>query len=141
MLRVLLALSFLCVASAAFAASAPTPPPKLEALRKALATAVKAHDRKAIVKLSRFPIAFRGYEAPEKITEAEFLSDKETFSSLFYDGGEQIVTCLATGKLEYQKKDPDFPGSPWFIGCDGNLYYFGRAGGAWRFTSYQNDNE
>jgi|GEM_PF-4786561 len=129
------------MASAALAASEPAPPPELDALRKDLAAAVKAHDRKAIVALSRFPLAFSGYEAPDKITEADFLSDEIPFSSLFYEGGEQIVTCLATAKLDYQAENPDFPGSPWYIDCDGNEYYFGLVGDKWRFTSYMNVNE
>jgi hypothetical protein len=137
----LLALAFACVASTAFAASAPTPPRELEALRKALAVAVKAHDLKAIVALSRFPLAFSGYEAPDRITKAEFLSDENQFSGLFFNGDDQIVTCLATAKLDYQAKKPDFPGSPWYIDCTGNEYFFGRVRGKWRFTSYMNINE
>ena len=130
-----------CATSIALAASSSVPPPELDSARKALAAAVKAHDRKAIVALSRFPLAFSGYEAPEEFTEEEFLSDENAFSALFYDGDERIVTCLATGKLEYQAANPDFPGSPWYIDCDGNEYYFGLAGGMWRFTSYMNVNE
>ena len=102
---------------------------------------MKAHDRKAIVALSRFPLAFSGYEAPEKITEAQFLSDKAQFTGLFFDGDAQLVACLASSKLEYQATKPDFPGSPWLIDCNGNLYYFGLVGGKWRFTSYMNINE
>ncbi|MGH8431033.1 MAG: hypothetical protein ACREUF_11590, partial [Solimonas sp.] len=113
MRTVLLALSFAAAASAALAASELAPPAELDAARKALAAAVKAHDLKAIVALSRFPVAFSGYEAPDKITEADFLSDETQFSSLFYEGGEQIVTCLATAKLDYQAENPDFPDSPW----------------------------
>jgi hypothetical protein len=137
----LLALPFACAASAALAASTPAPPPELDAARKALAAAVKAHDLKAIVALSRFPLAFSGYEAPDKIAEAQFLSDEDQFSSLFYEGDDQIVTCLAAGNLEYQAAKPDFSGSPWFIDCDGNEYYFGLVSGKWRFTSYMNVNE
>ena len=137
----LLALSVAGAASAALAASAPAVPPELDAARKALAAAVKAHDLKAIVALSRFPLAFSGYEAPDKITEADFLSDESQFSGLFYEGDDQMVTCLATGTLEYQAAKPDFPGSPWYIDCDGNEYYFGLVGGKWRFTSYMNVNE
>lgn len=40
----LLALPLACAACAALAASAPVPPPKLDAARKALAAAVKAHE-------------------------------------------------------------------------------------------------
>jgi hypothetical protein len=136
-----LALSFICVASAAFAASAPVPPRELDALRKALAAAVKVHDLKSIVALSRFPLAFSGYEAPDRITKAEFLSDENQFSGLFFNGDDQIVACLATAKLEYQAKKPDFPGSPWVIDCTGNEYFFGLVRGKWRFTSYMNINE
>lgn len=137
----LLALSFACAASVALAASAPTPPPELETLREALSVAVKAQDVKAIVALSRFPLAFSGYEHPDQITEEEFLSDKDHFSGLFFSGDDAMVTCLATGKLDYQAEKPDFPGSPWYIDCDGNEYYFGLVGGKWRFTSYMNVNE
>ena len=138
---VLLALSLACAASVALAAATPAPPPELDAARQALAAAVKAHDLKAIVALSRFPLAFSGYEAPDKITKEQFLSEETQFSSLFYEGDDQIVTCLATGKLDYQAAEPDFPGSPWFIDCDGNEYYFGLVHGKWRFTSYMNVNE
>ena len=137
----LLALSFVGAATAALAASTSAPPAELEAQRKALAAAVKAQDRKAIVALARFPLAFSGYEMPEQITEAEFLSDADLFSGLFFSGSEGIVTCLATTKLDYQAEKPDFPGSPWVIDCDGNEYYFGLVGSQWRFTSYMNVNE
>ncbi|MGE4251274.1 MAG: hypothetical protein AB7F09_17950 [Parvibaculaceae bacterium] len=136
-----LVLSFVVAVCSAFAASTPVPPAELEATRKALAAAVKAHDLKAIVALSRFPLAFSGYEAPEEISAADFLADENAFASLFYDGGEQIVTCLATAKLDHQAETPDFPGSPWYIDCDGNEYYFGLVDSAWRFTSYMNVNE
>jgi hypothetical protein len=136
-----LALSFACAATAALAAPTPAPTAELEAARTALAAAVKAKDRKAIVALSRWPLAFSGYEMPEQITEAEFLSDEDLFSGLFFSGDDQIVTCLATTKLDYQAENPDFPGSPWVIHCDGNEYYFGLVGEKWRFTSYMNVNE
>lgn len=141
MRRLLLALSFLCATSLVLAAATPTPPPELEAARKALAAAVKAQDRKAIVALSRFPLAFSGYEMPDQIAEADFLADKDLFNGLFFEGDDQIVTCLATSALDFQAEEPDFPDSPWVIHCDGNEYYFGLVGGAWRFTSYMNVNE
>lgn len=141
MRRVLLALTFLCATSLVLTAATPAPPPELEAARKALAAAVKAQDRKAIVALSRFPLAFSGYEMPDQIAEADFLTDKDLFNGLFFEGDDQIVACLATTPLDYQEETPDFPGSPWVIGCDGNLYYFGEVGGTWRFTSYMNVNE
>ena len=56
---------------------------------------MKAHCLKAIVAL---PLAFSSYEAPDKITEAQFLSDETQFSGLFYEGDDQVVTYLATGK-------------------------------------------
>lgn len=141
MRRVLLALSFLGAATLALAVATPAPPPELEAARKTLAAAVKAQDLKAIVAVSRFPLAFSGYEMPEEISEEDFLADKGLFIALFYDGDDQIVACLSTTPLDYQDDNPDFPGSPWVIECDGNLYYFGETDGAWRFTSYMNVNE
>lgn len=141
MRALLLALCFAGAASAALAAATPAPPAELETLRQALAAAVKAKDRKAIVALSHWPLAFSGYEAPDKISEAEFLTEEHQFSGLFFDGDAQVVTCLSTAKLDYQTENLDFPGSPWLIDCDGNLYYFGLVGKEWRFTSYMNVNE
>lgn len=141
MRRILLALSFLGAATLALAAATPAPPPELEAARKTLAAAVKAQDLKAIVAVSRFPLAFSGYEMPEEISEEDFLADNSLYAGLFFDGDDQIVACLGTTPLEYQDDNPDFPGSPWMIQCDGNLYYFGEVDGAWRFTSYMNVNE
>lgn len=134
-------MSFAITASVVLAASAPAPPAGLDAVRQALAAAVKAHDRTAIVALSRFPLAFSGYEMPEEITEADFLADGNLFDGLFFEGSEAIVTCLAAGRLDHQATEPDFPGSPWVIDCDGNAYYFGLVEGQWRFTSYMNVNE
>lgn len=139
MRALLLALSLVCSGPAALAASKPAPPPELKAVRKALAAAVKAHDLKAAAALSRFPLAINAYEEPDKLAKADFLSDG--LASLFYEGDSQIVTCIAAGKLEYQAAKPDFPGSPWFIDCTGNQYYFGLVNGKWRFTSYMNINE
>jgi hypothetical protein len=141
MRRVLLALSFLGAATMALAAATPAVPPELEAARQALTAAVKAQDLKAIVAVSRFPLAFSGYEMPEEISKEDFLADNSLYAGLFFDGSDQIVACLGTTPLDYQDENPDFPGSPWVIDCDGNLYYFGEVDGAWRFTSYMNVNE
>ena len=136
-----LAAVFAAVASAALAAAAPAPPAELDALRKALSAAVKAGDVKGTAALTRFPLAFSGYEAPDKITEAQFMANRDHFNGLFGNSDAGIVACLATGKLEYQASKPDFPGSPWVIDCNGNEYYFGQVGGNWRFTAYMNINE
>ena len=141
MRRAFLAMLFLGATSVALAAATPTPPPELESARKTLAAAVKAQELQAIVAVSRFPLAFSGYEMPEEISEEDFLADNSLYAGLFFDGDDQIVACLGTTPLEYQDDNPDFPGSPWMIQCDGNLYYFGEVDGAWRFTSYMNVNE
>lgn len=141
MRRAFLAMLFLGATSVALAAAPPTPPPELEAARKTLAAAVKAQDLQAIAAVSRFPLAFSGYEMPEEISKEDFLADNSLYAGLFFDGDDQIVACLGTTPLEYQDDNADFPGSPWMIQCDGNLYYFGEVDGAWRFTSYMNVNE
>jgi hypothetical protein len=141
MKTLMLGLALAAATTVAVAAAAPAPPPELEALRKSLSAAVKAGDVRATAALTRFPLAFSGYEAPDKITEAQFLSNKDHFNGLFGNSDAGIVACLATGKLEYQATKPDFPGSPWLIDCNGNEYYFGLVGGKWRLTAYMNINE
>ncbi len=98
----LLALSFAGAASVALAAADSTPPPELEAARKALAAAVKAQDLKAIVALSRFPLTFSGYEAPDQISEVDFLSDKNLFDGLFFQGDEPPEVSYKDKKGKYQ---------------------------------------
>jgi hypothetical protein len=140
MRALLLTLSIACAATTALAAG-PAPPAELQAARKALAAAAKKQDRKAIAEISRFPLAQRVYRSPNRITEAQFLSSKTHFSNLFGDGDAELVACIDSGALGYQAKKLDFPGSPWFLDCNGHEYYFGLVNGQWRFTSYMNINE
>lgn len=143
MRQLALILSFACFVSAGLAAAPPaaiTPPPQLDSVRKALAAAVAARDIKAVAALTNFPLAFSGYEAPDSVSQADFLSDKNNFNGMFFEGDAHIVGCLRTGKLEFEAK-PTFAGSPWVIDCDGNEYYFGQRGGKWLFTGYENINE
>ena len=122
------------IAAAALAANAA--PPELEAMRVAFGTAIAKHDVEAVAAMTQFPLAFSGYEHPDKVTAAEF---SDEFDGLFFGGDPQMVSCLATGKLEPARSD--YPDSPWMIDCDGNEYYFGQRDARWMFTAYENINE
>jgi len=125
-----------CVVTAASTWAADPPPPELETMRQAFAAAVGKQDVGAVAAMTNFPLAFSGYEHPDKVTESEFAGE---FEGLFFGGSPQLVSCLATVKLEPAQSD--FPDSPWAIYCDGNDYYFGQRDGKWLFTAYQNTNE
>ncbi|MFO0993712.1 MAG: hypothetical protein U1E67_17465 [Hyphomicrobiales bacterium] len=136
--QTLLAVSFFCVAAAipASAIAAGAAPPGLEKMRKAFSVAVAKQDVKGVAAMTQFPLAFSGYEHPDKVTAAQFADE---FQGLFGGGDAQIVKCLAKGKLA--TAETKFPNSPWVIDCDGNEYYFGQRGGKWKFTAYENVNE
>ena len=132
--QIVLAASFSCAIATAFAAGAV--PAELEMMRKAFGAAVGKHDVKAVAAMTEFPLAFSGYEHPDKVTAAEFENE---FDGLFFEGSPTLANCLAKGKLEPAQSD--FPNSPWVIDCDGNEYYFGQRNSKWMFTAYENVNE
>ena len=132
--QIVVAASFGCASTSAFAAGAA--PAELQTMRKAFGAAVAKHDVKAAATMTQFPLAFSGYEHPDKVTAAQFASE---FDGLFFDGDPQLASCLVTGKLESAQSN--FPNSPWVIDCDGNEYYFGERKGKWMFTAYENINE
>jgi hypothetical protein len=86
--------------------------------------------------MTHFPLAFSGYEHPDKVTSAEF---SDEFDGLFFGGDPTMASCLTRGKLQPARSE--FENSPWVIDCDGNEYYFGQRGGKWMFTAYENINE
>jgi hypothetical protein len=134
--RIILGTLICCAVTTASARAADPPPAELETMRQAFAAAIGKQDVSAVAAMTNFPLAFSGYEHPDKVLEAEFADE---FEGLFFGGSPQLVNCLATGKLE--PAQADFPDSPWAIYCDGNDYYFGERGGKWLFTAYQNTNE
>src|SRR5262245_33710172 len=95
--QTVLAASFGCavVVSSAFAAGAA--PAELETMRKAFGAAVAKHDVKAAAAMTQFPLAFSGYEHPDKVTAAQFAGE---FDGLFFGGDPQMAGCLGKGKLE-----------------------------------------
>ena len=134
--QIVLAGLFGCAVAAASAFAGGAAPAELEKMRKAFGAAVAKRDVKAVAAMTAFPLAFSGYEHPDKVTAAEFADE---FDGLFFSSDPQLVKCLATGKLESAQSD--FPASPWVIDCDGNDYYFGERNGKWMFTAYENVNE
>ena len=135
--RIVLAVLFGCARTAAASSfAAGEAPAELDTMRKAFAAAIAKLDVKAVAGMTQFPLAFTGYEHPDTVAEADFADE---FDGLFFAGDPQLVSCLATGKLEPSQSN--FPDSPWVIYCDGNDYYFGQRDGKWMFTAYENVNE
>jgi hypothetical protein len=134
--QIVLAASIGCAVAAAFAFAADAAPAELETMRKAFGAAIAKHDVRAAAAMTEFPLAFSGYEHPDRVTAAQFAGE---FDGLFFGGDPQMANCLSTGKLEPAQSD--FPNSPWVIDCDGNEYYFGQSNGNWMFTAYENVNE
>jgi hypothetical protein len=115
--------------------------PALEGVRKVFGAAVAAADRKAIAKLSRFPLAVEVYGFGPKLSEHEFLRNDDYFRGWFFGGDAQLVKCLKTTAFAYQADKKEFGAGLWYLDCNGNEYYFGARGGKWAFAAYQNINE
>ncbi len=139
--RTLAALCAIAICGAAGAAGTAKAPAGLEAARKAFAAAVAARDRKAIVRLSAFPVAVGMYRYAPTIGAKQFLTDKRKFSDLFGAADQSTVRCLATADIARQSDRKQFGFGSWLADCNGNEYFFTLRNGRWLFTGYQNINE
>ncbi|HEY1961070.1 MAG TPA: hypothetical protein VGG69_01525, partial [Rhizomicrobium sp.] len=127
-------------ASAAAEPLLPRPPSELENLRKVFSAAVAARDIARIAKLSHFPLAVDVYGSTPRLSEWEFMRDKQHFDGWFGGGDPGLARCLASQSLTMQR-GKDFGAGAWSIDCSGNEYYFARPDGRWAFVAYQNINE
>jgi hypothetical protein len=123
-------------------APAAAPPADLAKMRQALSHAVGAHDRGATAALMTFPLSLDQYGSGPILSKADFLKKKDNFGNLF-GGGEDpaLVQCIASGPLTLQTDKTQYGAGAWVVDCNGNDYYFGRRGGNWLMTGYQNINE
>src|SRR5689334_1736882 len=77
-------------------------PAGLQDFRKLFAAAVAEKDRPAVANLSRFPLGIEGYGLGPKLSEHDFLHDKNHFDGIFFAGDAEVVKCLRTAALAYQ---------------------------------------
>ena len=131
----------LLAAGAACALAAPRAPDGLQAARTVFAAAVAARDVKRIVALSDFPISVEMYGGAPRITAGQFLADKRTFDNLFGPPDAALVHCIAVAAPERQDDEKSFGHGLWFVGCNGNEYYFALRHAHWVFAGYENINE
>ena len=110
------------------------------ALRTALVRAIVAKDWRTVATLTNWPLAVDAYEAPPKMTKADFLKKPATLYSYFGAGDKDLLKCIATG-IPVRHYDATFGAGDWLVDCNGNEFYFGLRGGKALFTAYQNINE
>lgn len=122
-------------------AAAPKPPKELMDVRAALVKAIKAKDWKSVAALTNWPLAVESYEAPPKITKAEFQKSSRMLFIYFGEGDADLLKCVGTAPITIQGDKTQFGHGDWIVDCNGNEYLFGQRGGKWLFTGYQNINE
>ncbi len=118
-----------------------SPPPALASARKAVAAALAAHDLKAIVGLSLFPLEISEYGMPPRLAAHTFLKDRAKFTDIFADGQPSTVQCIRESAPTYGTDAKTFGADAWSIDCNGYDYYFARRGGRWLLIGFANINE
>lgn len=109
-------------------------PTALLRVRDSFAAAVLRHDAKGAAQFIRFPLDNRVYQEPPRISQREF---PKTFAEVYIPNEH----CLAKARLEIVTPSNKLGGSLWEINCDGNSFHFGKEGGRWFHTGYENVNE
>ena len=130
----------IAMAALAGAVAAQGAPAGLDTMRQAFAGALAGKRVDAAMKMARFPLIQEVFQAPPKVTAAQFA--KELNNMGLDDPG--IQHCVAhdpaalTGAKDAGNKA--FIGA-WNVNCDGNVFYFAQVKGAWLFIGYENINE
>jgi hypothetical protein len=115
-------------------------PAGVDTMRQAFASALAAKHIEAAMAMTRFPLIQEVYQAPPKVTAAQF--GKELSSMGLDDAGVQ--KCIAHDPLSLTPaKDVSNKGfiGAWNTNCNGSIYYFAQKNGAWMFIGYENINE
>lgn len=121
------AIALCAMATATNAAPRNAPPAELSAAMKAFAAAVQSKDRKAAEALSAFPLVNDVYQAPKSIPLSKFGPQFEMYRAF-------LPGCASKTQLQPSK-------GQWQLDCDGNILWFGRKGGKWLHTRFENVNE
>jgi hypothetical protein len=132
--------AFICALSFGAAQAAPAAPAGLDTMRQAFSAALAAKHTDVAMKMISFPLIQNVYQAPPKVTAAQFT--KELGNLGLDDAGVQH--CIAHDPLTLvdakSAGDKRFANS-WNADCNGNEYHFAQHGGAWMFIGYENINE
>ena len=116
------------------AAAAASPDPALTRFLSPFADMAAHGAADAMAKVTRFPLRNRVFHEPERIGAAGF---KLYFAQNHF---RDLADCL---KREAPKRvgarDADL--GEWRVECDGNLFYFAKDPGGWRFSGFENVNE
>ena len=120
------------VSTAAYGAEAP--PAALVTARIAFASALAAKDLSAAASATIFPLKVTVTGLPPTVSRSAFPK------FLQRNGYEENAGCLKSDPLERadaREHGPDI----WLVNCNGNIFYFSLAHGAWRHSGYENINE
>jgi hypothetical protein len=122
------------VFSSAAAYGAEAPPAALAKVRLAFASAVAAKDLPAVSAVTTFPLKVTATGQPSSVARSAFPKFAQK------NGYLENAGCLRSGVLE-RADAHDYGANVWLVNCDGNVFYFALANGAWRHSGYENINE
>jgi hypothetical protein len=127
-----------CLTVAAFSSvaahGAEAPPAALAKARLAFASAVAAKDLPAVSAVTTFPLKVAATGQPPSVAQSAFPKFVQK------NGYVENAACLRSGPLE-RADAHDHGANVWLVNCDGNVFYFALAKGAWRHSGYENINE
>jgi len=126
-----LALFALALAAPAHAAA---PDPELKKFIAAFAEALKAKTPDTAAKLAHFPIRNAVYQEPETVSAKDF---KSHFNGIKL---AEFIACLKANAPTRSPAQSRRLGE-WSVDCNGNIFYFGKFDGAWRYSGFENVNE
>ncbi|MBS0472785.1 MAG: hypothetical protein JSR60_17070 [Proteobacteria bacterium] len=111
----------------------------LDDARKAFVHDVETRNWRGLDLRVAWPLVVDNYGSPPRLTRAEYRRD-HTSLTVYVDAAD-LLKCILHAPATYQSNRKEFGFDSWVVDCNGNEFYFGRSGGVWRLTAYQNINE
>ena len=122
------------VAASTAAYGAEAPPLALAKARIAFASALAAKDLSAAAAATIFPLKVAAMGLPPTVSRSAFPKFMQR------NGYEENAGCIKSEPLE-RADSHEHGANVWLVNCNGNIFYFALATGAWRHSGYENINE
>ena len=123
-----IALSLTCAAQAAS-------DPALKSFIVAFSDVLRRGDAAAALPMAHFPLGNAVHQSPEKVTQADF---KWHFKSIQV---KSFIDCLKKEAPQRASANDRKRLGEWLVECDGNIFYFTKFDGQWRYSGFENVNE
>lgn len=108
--------------------------PALKTFLGAFSDAVGAGATATVAGMAHFPLQNEAYQQPKTVSKSGF---NQQFGFM---KGKVFAACLKTTPPKRAAADNRRLGE-WSVDCDGNVFYFAKFDGQWRYSGYENVNE